>query len=158
MIDNPRARFVALALAVAAYVLSYFHRAAPAAIAPDLQAAFHVSAAQLGNLAATYFYVYTVMQIPTGVLVDTLGPRRILCWGGLLAGAGSLMLALAPDFGWAFAGRTLAGLGVSVTFIAMLKLIAIGYPEDRFASVGGLCILIGNLGSIAAGTPLGWAA
>lgn len=141
-----------------AYVLSFFHRAAPAAIAADLQVAFQVSAAQLGHLAATYFYVYTVMQLPTGVLVDTLGCRRVLFWGGLLAGLGSVVLASAPSFEWALAGRTLVGLGVSVAFIAMLKLIAIEYDEARFASVAGLCILLGNLGSVAAGAPLSWLA
>ncbi|CAB1368017.1 MFS transporter [Denitratisoma oestradiolicum] len=149
---------VGLVLAVAAYVLSFFHRAAPAAIAADLQGAFQISAAQLGNLAATYFYVYTVMQLPTGVLVDTLGCRRVLVWGGVTAGLGSLLLGLAPSFEWALAGRTLVGLGVSVAFIAMLKLIATDYDESRFASMVGLGILLANLGSVAAGAPLAWLA
>lgn len=145
-------------MAVVAYVLSFFHRAAPAAIAADLQTSFQVSAAQLGNLAATYFYVYTVMQLPTGMLVDTLSCRRVLCWGSVVAGLGSLLLGLAPGFEWALAGRTLVGLGVSVAFIAMLKLIATEYDESRFATLVGLCILLGNIGSVAAGAPLAWLA
>lgn len=151
------AAVIGLAIAIAAYLLSFFHRVAPAAISGDLQATFAIGGAQLGTLAATYFYVYTIMQVPTGVLADTLGPRRLLFWGGLIAGAGSLMFGLAPDFGMAFAGRTLVGLGVSVTFIAMLKLIAIGFEERRFATLVGLCMLIGNLGPILAGAPLAWA-
>lgn len=146
-----------LGVAVAAYLLSFFHRVAPAAISGDLQATFAIGGAQLGTLAATYFYVYTVMQIPTGVLADTLGPRRILWWGGLIAGAGAILFGLAPSFELAFLGRTLVGLGVSVTFIAMLKLLALGFDERRFATLTGLCMLIGNLGSILAGAPLAWA-
>ena len=146
-----------LGVAIAAYLLSFFHRVAPAAISGDLQATFAIGGAQLGTLAATYFYVYTVMQIPTGVLADTLGPRRILWWGGLIAGAGSLLFGLAPSFELAFLGRTLVGLGVSVTFIAMLKLLALGFDERRFATLTGLCMLIGNFGSILAGAPLAWA-
>lgn len=146
-----------LALAVAAYLLSFFHRVAPAAIAGDLQASFGISAAQLGNLAATYFYVYTVMQIPTGVMADTLGPRRLLFWGGLTAGAGSLLFAAAEGFGLSMAGRTLVGLGVSVTFIAMLKIIAVGYSPGRFASLVGVTMFLGNVGSVLAGAPLAWA-
>jgi predicted MFS family arabinose efflux permease len=46
---------------------------------------------------------------------------------------------------------------VSVTFIAMLKLLALGFDERRFATLTGLCMLIGNLGSILAGAPLAWA-
>jgi MFS family permease len=146
-----------LGVAIGAYLLSFFHRVAPAAISGDLQSAFGIGGAQLGTLAATYFYVYTVMQIPTGVLSDTLGPRRILFWGGLVAGVGAIVFGLAPSFELAFVGRTLVGLGVSVAFIAMLKLISLGFDDSRFASITGLCMLIGNLGSIFAGAPLAWA-
>ncbi|MCX7170470.1 MAG: MFS transporter [Proteobacteria bacterium] len=149
-------RSIALGLAIAAYLLSFFHRVAPAAIAQDLVAAFQISGAALGSLAATYFYIYTLMQVPTGILADTLGPRKILFLGGLVAGVGSLLFGLAPSFELAFAGRALVGLGVSVSFIAMLKLIAVWYEENRFATITGLCMMIGNLGSIAAGAPLAW--
>ena len=81
-----RHRWTAFLLVAMAYILSFFHRVAPSTIAGDLQQAFHTSGAQLGVLAATYFYVYTVMQIPTGILVDTLGPRRIVAMGGLIGG------------------------------------------------------------------------
>ncbi len=147
-------RCIALGLAVAAYTLSFFHRVAPAALAQDLAASFQLGAASLGSLAATYFYVYTLMQLPTGVLADTLGPRKILVLGGLVAGLGSILFGLAPSFELAVVGRTLVGLGVSVTFIAMLKLIAVWYEESRFATLTGLCMLVGNLGSILAGAPL----
>jgi sugar phosphate permease len=149
-----RRRILALAVVVAAYVLSFFQRFAPAGIAQDLAAAFQTSAASLGILAATYFYVYTIMQVPTGILVDTLGPRRILALGGLVAGGGSLLFGTAETLDGALAGRTLIGLGVSVTFIAMLKIIAVWFEEHRFATVVGLAMLIGNLGSVLAGAPL----
>ena len=147
-------RTTALVVVIAAYVLSFFHRFAPAGIATELAAAFHTSAASLGTLAATYFYVYTLMQLPTGILADTVGPRRIIVAGGFVAAAGSLLFALAPSLDVALAGRTLTGLGVSVTFIAMLKLFALWYDERRFASLVGLGMFVGNLGSVLAGTPL----
>jgi predicted MFS family arabinose efflux permease len=149
-----RQRQLALAAVVAAYVLSFFHRFAPAGIAHDLAAAFQTSAASLGALAATYFYVYTLMQVPTGVFADTLGPKRLLVGGALVATVGSALFGLAGDLDVALAGRTLVGLGVSVTFIAMLKLIALWYDERRFASLVGLAMLLGNFGSVLAGVPL----
>ncbi|NWG31751.1 MAG: MFS transporter [Rhodocyclaceae bacterium] len=156
--EHERRRLTALAVVVAAYVLSFFQRFAPAAIAPDLAASFQTSAASLGVLAATYFYVYTVMQVPTGILVDTLGPRRILLIGGLVAGFGSLLFGMAQSLDGALAGRTLIGLGVSVVFIAMLKFIAVWFEEHRFASVVGASMLVGNFGSVLAGSPLSWMA
>jgi predicted MFS family arabinose efflux permease len=152
--EQRRRRQLALAVAVAAYVLSFFQRFAPAGIAQDLAASFQTSAASLGVLAATYFYVYTLMQVPTGILVDTLGPRRILLLGGIVAGGGSLMFGMAQSLEAALVGRTLIGLGVSVVFISMLKIIAVWYEEHRFASMVGLSMLLGNLGSVLAGAPL----
>ena len=152
-----RLRWTAFSVVSAAFVLSFFHRFAPAAIAADLQSAFLINSAALGSLAATYFYVYTLMQIPTGVLADTLGPRRIVTVGSLLAGAGSILFGLADTFTVAAIGRLLVGLGVSVTFIALLKLNAAWFNERNFGSITGLCILLGNLGSLLAASPMAWA-
>ncbi|WP_301100929.1 MFS transporter [Propionivibrio sp.] len=149
-----RRRNMALTVVVAAYVISFFQRFAPAGIAQDLALAFGTNASSLGVLASTYFYVYTVMQVPTGIFVDTLGPRRILLFGGIVGAAGSLMFGMAPTLEMALIGRTLVGLGVSVTFIAMLKFVALWFDESRFASVVGVSMLVGNLGSVLAGSPL----
>ena len=152
--EQLRRRWMALTVVALAYVLSFFQRFAPAGIAQDLAAAFQTTAASLGVLAATYFYIYTIMQIPTGILADTLGPRRILLLGGIIGGIGSLLFGMAPSLDVALVGRTLIGLGVSVTFIAMLKLIAVWFEENRFATMVGICMLVGNLGSVLAGAPL----
>ncbi len=151
-----RLRWTAVSVVGLAYILSFFHRFAPAAISADLQQAFDASSVALGGLAATYFYVYTLMQVPTGVLVDTLGPRKTVTAGGLVAGIGSILFGLAPSLAVASAGRLLVGLGVSVTFIAMLKLNAAWFRERHFGSLSGLTILIGNVGAILAASPLAW--
>ena len=143
-------------MVLGSYVLSFFHRTAPASIAAELTRAFDIPRAVLGTLAATYFYVYTVLQIPVGVLADTVGPRRLLTWGSLVAGAGSLAFALAPAWEIAAAGRTLVGVGVSVAFIAVLKVNAVWFPADRFATLNGATMFAGNLGAVMAGAPLAW--
>ncbi|HKU87010.1 MAG TPA: MFS transporter [Casimicrobiaceae bacterium] len=150
------ARRVVFGIALASYVLSFFHRTAPAAIAGELTRAFEIGGAVLGTLAATYFYVYTILQVPVGVLADTLGPRRILAAGSLIAGLGSLLFGLAPAWEMAALGRTLVGVGVSVAFIAILKICAVWFPADRFATVVGITMFAGNLGAVIAGAPLAW--
>ncbi|MGZ8967453.1 MAG: MFS transporter [Gallionella sp.] len=137
-----------------AYILSFFHRFAPAAIAQDLQQTFHASSAELGSLAATYFYVYTVMQIPTGILADTWGARRLVTLGGLIAGIGSILFGMADSLAAASIGRLLVGLGVSVMFISLLKLNANWFHDRHFATMTGVTILLGNVGSFLATAPL----
>lgn len=151
-----RLRWTTFALVAVAYMLAFFHRVAPAAIASDLQQTFSASAAALGGLAATYFYVYTVMQIPTGILVDTLGPRRIVTLGGIVAGIGSLLFAYAATLTDASIGRLLTGLGVSVAFISLLKLNAAWFHDRHFGTAVGLTLLLGNVGSVLAAAPFAW--
>lgn len=151
-----RLRWTTFVLVLLAYVLSFFHRIAPGTIASDLQQAFHVSGAVLGGIAATYFYIYMLTQIPTGILVDTFGPRRMLTLGGIIAGVGSILFGMAETVTTITIGRLLVGLGVSVTFIAMLKLHAAWYHDRHFGTITGFSILLGNLGALLATSPLAW--
>lgn len=151
-----RLRWTAFLLIACSYVLVFFHRTAPAAIAGELTRDFAVGPASLGILAASYFWIYTLMQIPTGVLMDTLGPRRIVASGGVVAGIGSIVFAQADSLFVAVVGRTLVGLGVSFPFLALLKINAAWFPESRFATMSGLTQFIGNLGAAIAATPLAW--
>ena len=83
-------------LGAALYLIGFYQRVAPAVMAEELAIDFALGAASLGNLSAFYFYSYVAMQIPTGILADRWGPRRLLAAGGLIAGAGTLVFALAP--------------------------------------------------------------
>jgi sugar phosphate permease len=150
------ARAVVFGLALASFVLSFFHRTAPAAIAGELAQSFSIGGAALGALAATYFYVYTVLQVPVGVLADTLGPRKLLAGGSAVAALGSLLFALAPAWELAAVGRTLVGVGVSVAFISILKVSAVWFRPERFATLAGVTMFAGNLGAVIAGAPLAW--
>jgi sugar phosphate permease len=149
-----RLRWTVFWILIGSYIMVFFHRVAPGVVAADLMQAFHTSGAALGSLAATYFYIYTAMQIPSGVLADTLGPRISVTLGGLVAGAGSVLFGLAPDFATASWGRFLVGLGVSVIFVGLMKSNALWFPDRQYGRIGGLTLLLGNLGSILAAGPL----
>jgi len=160
--DSPSARQLAwwrgaaIALTCSAFFISFFHRVSTGSIAGDLQHEFAIGAAALGTLGATYFYVYALMQVPSGVLADTLGPRVTLALGMLIAGVGSIAYGLAGSFVAAAIARTLAGLGVSVVFVCMLKLCANWFHEQRFATAVGAANVAGIAGALAATAPLAW--
>ena len=149
-------RASAIALTCCAFFISFFHRVSTGSIAGDLQHEFAIGAAALGTLGATYFYVYALMQVPSGVLADTLGPRVTLALGMLIAGIGSIAYGLAGSFTAAAIARTLAGLGVSVVFVCMLKLCANWFHERRFATAVGAANVAGIAGALAATAPLAW--
>lgn len=139
---------------VFAYMSVYFHRMAPGVVSGDLMSTFGTTGAALGSLAAMYYYIYTAMQIPAGVLADTLGNRMAVTVGNLVAGFGSIVFGLAPSFEVASVGRFLVGLGVSVVFVGLMKNNSVWFSERRYGFISGLSILLGNLGSVLAAAPL----
>ena len=149
-------RWSAFALGCCAFFISFFHRVSTGAIAADLQHEFAIGAAALGTLGATYFYVYALMQVPSGVLADTLGPRVTLTIGMLIAGVGSIAYGLAESFTTAAIARTLVGLGVSGVFVCTLKLHSNWFHERRFATAVGAANVSGIIGALAATAPLAW--
>jgi len=136
------------------YLVGFFQRVAPAVMVDELMREFHIGGAVLGNLSATYFFSYTAMQIPSGLLADGIGPRRLSTMAALLAAAGTLMFGLAEHLWMAYAGRLLVGAAVGVAFVSCMKLAGHWFPSNRFATVTGVALLLGNLGGVLAGVPL----
>lgn len=136
------------------YLMGFFQRVAPAVMTHELMGDFGINAAGLGNLSAFYFYSYVVMQVPTGLLADRWGPRRLLAMGAFVAGLGTLLFALAGEFFWAGTGRLLIGGSVAVAFVGLLKVAANWFPPRRFALVSGLALFTGIVGAVFAGPPL----
>jgi MFS family permease len=136
------------------YLMGFFHRVAPAVMTTELMREFKISAAALGNLSGYYFYSYVAMQVPTGILADAWGPRRLLSVGALVASAGTLLFAMAPNLAWVSIGRLLIGGSVAVAFVGILKLASCWFPQRFYAMVSGMALFCGIIGAVFAGTPL----
>jgi MFS family permease len=115
---------------------------------------FGIGAAALGNLSAFYFYSYVAVQIPTGVLADVWGARKILGTGAIVAAVGALLFAGAPNILVANMGRLMIGASVGVAWVALLKLAMHWFPPHRFALATGLGLFVGLGGAVSAGVPL----
>ncbi len=142
------------AIAAAFYLAAFYIRVSPAVMTSELMRDFHISGRDLGNLSAFYFYAYVLMQIPTGVLVDSWGARRLLIAGATCAGAGTLLFASSSSFALACAGRALMGASTAVGWVVTLKLATHWFPARNFATLTGLGLLVGNIGALFAQVPL----
>ncbi len=136
------------------YLVGFFQRVAPAVMVDELMVDFQMGAAVLGNLSAAYFYAYAAMQIPSGMLADAIGPRRLSTLAALIASAGIFIFALSNHLWLAYLGRLLIGASVAVAFVACMKLAGHWFPTNRFATITGVALLLGNLGGVLAGIPL----
>lgn len=142
-------------LAANCFFYAFFQRAAPSVMVDPLMAAFDVGAAVTGNLAALYLYVYALLQLPVGLLLDRWGPRILMAGGMALVGIGVIAFALSPNIWVAYAGRFLVGAGSAVGFISALTIASAWHPPSRFGLFSGLTMGYAMLGGFLAQGPLG---
>ena len=150
-------RWAIFGVLAVAYFFVYFHRTTGGAISTTLQDAFGVGTAEVALLASAYLYAYTLMQIPSGILTDKLGPRLAAsAFVGLIA-VGSILSAVAvpaDNFSLMIAGKFIIGIGAAVVYIPIMKVLAVWFRKNEFASMSGILLLVGNVGGIAAATPM----
>ncbi|MEU7998381.1 MFS transporter [Micromonospora sp. NPDC049060] len=141
-------------VAVAAYVAAVFHRSSLGVTGVDATHRFDVNASALATFSVAQLAVYAAMQVPVGVLLDRFGSRRLLIAGGALMVAGQLCFAVATDVPLAIAARVLIGLGDAMTFISVLRIVALWFPGRRYAMMTQLTGTLGQLGAILGAVPL----
>lgn len=143
-----------LAVTSLGFLLSLFYRVSTAVISPQLAAELSLTSAQLGNLAAAFFYVFAASQIPLGWIMDRAGIRGTMTVLGVVGVAGAVLFGAAHTYQQAWLGRALLGLGMSCNLMGIFALLAAWFPADRFAFLAGLVTALGTLGNLAAATPL----
>lgn len=132
----------------------YAIEVSPSVMTTHLMAEFNIDGAQLGNLAACYFYAYLLMQIPAGLLVDRFGPRRVTSIAIAICGLGTILFAGSSSLFLAQVGRFAAGFGAAFAALNCLKLTANWFPPNRFAFMAGLMMSLGMLGAVGGQAPL----
>jgi sugar phosphate permease len=141
-------------LCAAFYFTSFYHRVAPAVMTDQLMAEFRIGAAALGQFSAFYYYSYVLMQVPTGILADHWGPRKLLTAGSLIAAIGTFLFASAASLAAADLGRLLIGAASGVVFVALLRLSTRWFPLRFYATISGIVLFVGVAGAVFAGVPL----
>jgi sugar phosphate permease len=156
--------FLKVTLPLAALnLMNQASRTVMAIIGPVLAVEFSLSASELGLLAACMFAAYAMAQLPDGVALDLAGPRRVQAAFGLVAAAGFALFALSDGLlGFAIA-RAVLGVGVSAGLMSVLKANSQWFAPGKVASMTGIAVAIGGLGSVLTTVPvqmalpaLGW--
>lgn len=136
------------------YFLACLHRVAPTVIARDLAQAFNADAVVLGLIASSYFYLYSAVQPPVGILTDTIGPRMVVTIFTIIAATGGFIFGTASNAAMSILGRALIGVGVGGVFVPSLKIFSKWFRASEFASLTGILLAIAGLGGLSAALPL----
>lgn len=130
------------------YCYEYLLRIGPSVMSTELMQYYGLNALAFGNLFAVYYYIYTPMQIPVGVLLDRFGSRFLLTFATLICALGTFVFACSHHLWIAQAGRLMVGLGSAFAFVGVLKVASIWLPPDRFGMIAGLTTSLGMIGAV----------
>lgn len=132
----------------------YALEVSPSVMTTTLMSTFEISGVALGNLAACYFYAYLLLQIPAGILLDRIGPRKVTTIAIALCAMGSIIFAKSDTFAVAAIGRFITGVGAAFAAVNCLKLISNWFPMKQFAFMTGLMMTVAMLGAVGGQAPL----
>jgi len=139
---------------VGVYLLAVFHRTSLGVAGPQAAERLDLSAGQLSTFVMLQLGVYAVMQVPTGILVDRFGPRRMLLIATIIMGSAQLLFSQVESYPLALLARGLLGCGDAMTYISVLRLVAGWFPARRYPVMVTLTSVVGMAGNIVATVPL----
>ncbi len=139
-----------------AYFLSALLRAVTATLAPVFSAELALGAGALGLLAGAYFLGFALVQLPLGVWLDRVGPRRTLLalLGVAVLGCGAF--ALASNLVSLIAARAMVGVGVGACLMAPLTAYRRLFSPGAQLRANSWMLMTGSLGMVAATLPVQW--
>lgn len=117
---------------------------------------FHVSAAQLGQLSAYYFYAVIPLLFPAGILLDRISTRKIILVTMSLITVTTLIFSMAHHFWITGVCHFITGVGGTFCLLSCVRLATRWFPPRRMALVIGLIVTMAMLGGMVAQTPLTW--
>lgn len=141
-------------LSAAFMFYKYAIEVSPSVMTTTLMSSFDINATTLGNLVASYFYAYLILQIPAGLLLDRFGPRKTTTIAIILCAIGCLIFANANSLFVATLGRFITGAGAAFAAVNCLKLTANWFPHRQFAFMAGLMMTIAMFGAVGGQAPL----
>ncbi len=147
-------RWIIFILATSHFFLSQFYRTSNAVIATQLIQDLSLDTEGLGLLSASFFYGFAITQIPIGLLLDKVGPRKMMTLLSLLGIIGAFVFSVADSLSMGLIGRILLGIGMACNLMGTFKLLTTWFEPLIFATLSGLVISVGTMGNIVATTPL----
>ena len=136
------------------YGYQFIIRVSPNVMSDDIMKAFTIDAVAFGLIVSVYYWSYSALQIPLGIMMDRLGPKKLIAGACALCGIACFMFASTTDVYIASFARLLMGTGSACGFLGSLKLGSIWVHPKKFGSAIAITYGFGTVGAAVGGTPL----
>ena len=141
-------------IGVFAYIVAVLNRSSFGVAGIEAGERFAVDPAVLSGFVVLQVALYAGMQIPSGLLLDRVGPRVMIAIGAVVMAIGQAILAGTDQLAPAYLARVLVGAGDAMTFISVLRLVPGWFGDRRAPVISQVSGLIGQSGQILSAVPL----
>ena len=114
---------------------------------PDMITGFNLSLTLVAVLPFAFFIAYGVMSIPAGMLIEKYNEKKIMVAAFVVAFAGSMILAVFPNYLSALGSLFLIGCGMAMLQVVINPLLRTSGGEEHYAFYSILAQLIFGLAS-----------
>jgi len=127
----PRRRWsIALLLGIGVLV-NYFDRVNLSVSRDALETTFGISEITFGWLSGAYNWTYMLLQLPSGLVLDRFGVRRVGIISTVIWSVASFATAISTGVAALFGSRFLLGIGEAPTFPGNSKAIGYWFPKHE---------------------------
>jgi len=145
-----RFRWVVIILLLSNSIINSLDRGSLAIANPLIALQFHLSPTQMGLLLSAFLWAYALAQLPSGMLVDRFGPKKLITASVFLWSVSQIAGGISRTLGQFFAARTALGLceapnspSAAAALSAWFRRESRGLPVSVVFSGGQLGALIG---------------
>lgn len=151
--NNYLSGWIALCVAWSFYFYEYILRVFPSVVMNEMMHTFAINASVFGLLSSSYYWAYVPMQIPCGIILDRLGPKKVLLVCVALCVTGCVLMTKTDTLWPAYVGRFLMGMGSACAYLSCAKIAQLFLPLPYFSVVTGITMLMGTLGGSCGSIP-----
>jgi len=139
-----------VALLVLLFGITYLDRVCISVAGPRIQENLHIGPIGWGWVTGVFTISYCLFEIPTGILGDRLGPRRVLTRIVLWWSAFTALTGAVTSFYPLLVTRFLFGAGEAGAFPNAAIVVSRWFPPSRRATMCGVTLMAGQIGGAIA--------
>lgn len=134
------------------YIYQYVARSCvPNLLATEFMKYFKTDAVGVSKFSVAYYFAYAFAQIPTGILLDKIGVKKVCSLAAAVCSTGMFIFVSTNNYNVAILGQILIGFSSAFALISMFKIITVWFPQNLISIFTAITLSIGVAGPIVCG-------
>lgn len=118
------------------------------ALNDDIRQGFSLTALQVSNLSAMYFYANVIFMIPAGMMLDRFSTRKLILSGLFIMIVATVVFSLTNSYWLAIVCRFVTGMAATLCLLSAIRLTSRWFESQYGGLVLGIVVTFAMLGGM----------